>query len=309
MTFPLLDRQKILILGANGQVGRALKKLLPKATALDRSQADLNQPEKLTAVLNEYEPNIVINAAAYTAVDLAEKELETAKRVNGEAPGILARWCADQSAVLVHYSTDYVFPGTGTDPWRESDKVSPLNAYGQTKLEGEQNIVRTFYSHGLDKSRYLIFRTSWVFDSEGKNFLLTMLKLGRDKPALKIVGDQIGAPTFAQDLALQTLVALEKGIKEIPFPSGVYHFAQTGETSWFGFANAIFEEARKAGMKLAVQDVTSIPSSEYPTPAKRPLNSRLDCTKAQDRFGITFRGWRLALKDCILQVAEREKNS
>lgn len=305
----MIDQKSTLILGANGQVGRRLAQLLPHATALARKEADLSNPDQITALLNEYKPKIILNAAAYTAVDLAEKEPELAHTINAESPGKMAEWCAENNAVFVHYSTDYVFPGKGMESWKENNGPGPLNEYGKSKLAGEQKILKTFYHHGLDRSQFFIFRTSWVYDAVGKNFVLTMLKLGADRESLNVVSDQVGAPTFAKDIAAETIRAVEKGLKEKPFPSGVYHFCQSGEASWFLFAEEIFGLGREKNFELKVKTVNPIRTEDYPTPAKRPLNSRLDCTKLEEKLGIKFRDWKIALNECLDEIQTRYHTS
>ncbi|MCH2547631.1 MAG: dTDP-4-dehydrorhamnose reductase [Alphaproteobacteria bacterium] len=286
---------RIAVLGANGQVGRALVDVLGnRATALTRAQADLSQPATLTAVLDEIAPDAVINAAAYTAVDKAEVEDEAAHTVNAEAPAILAQWCKQHDVPFIHYSTDYVFDGSGNTPWQESDAVAPCNIYGKTKLAGEQAIA----SSG---GKFFIFRTSWVYDAQGANFLNTMLRLGAEREALNIVSDQIGAPSYAPHLAEYTVKVLDAATQMQKFPSGIYHMVNQGEVSWHGFANAIFEAARSHGETLIIKTVEPIPSSAYPTPAQRPLNSRLSCQALQHVFGITMPSWQEGLTQAMEQ--------
>lgn len=292
----------IIVLGAHGQVGKALIELLGnKAIALSRNEIDLDQPEILREKLDQAsqaKPIIaLINAAAYTQVDLAEKEKEKAFRINAESPGILADWCKSKKIPLIHYSTDYVFNGEGNKPWTEEDPVSPQNSYGISKLEGEKRIQ----SSGCD---FLIFRTSWVFDSTGKNFVNTMLRLGKERETLKVVSDQKGAPTYAPHLAIASLKALVKAQEMIqnqgnPFPSGVYHLCNLGETSWFEFAQTIFNMTRAKGVELKITNLQPISSAEYPTPAKRPLNSRLNTSKAKNILSIELPEWIEGLKDCL----------
>lgn len=325
-------KQRILILGANGQVGRALNMLAEgDVVALTRAEADLSKPQSLRGVIDSIQPDVILNAAAYTAVDKAEEEEALATVINGEAPGVLAEIAVKRNIPLVHYSTDYVFNGSGDKPWREDDKTAPLNAYGRSKLAGEQAIEAA-------GGKYLIFRISWVYDAYGKNFLNTMLRLGKDRETLKVVDDQFGAPCYAPHIAAATLQAVEQltspsgrgrnalgvsgegrsepasphprikyGAGSNPLPegegiSGIYHIANAGETSWHGFATAIFDEARKKGIELSVKDVLPIPASEYPTPAKRPANSRMDCGKFRETFGITLPVWQEGLKAAIAEV-------
>lgn len=283
----------ILVIGYRGQVGSALRSILgTRCTAIDQDEIDLSQPVQMSGVLEKFRPSIVINAAAYTAVDRAESEEALALKVNAEAPGAMAEYCAKTGIPFVHYSTDYVFPGTGSRPWVETDPTGPLNAYGRTKLAGEKAVVRAGGKH-------LIFRTSWVFDALGSNFLRAMLKLGRERETLRVVSDQIGAPTYAPHLAQATLKALDAASVRTPFPSGVYHLSQAGETSWHQFAQAIFREASDRGIQLSVKSVEAISTTDYPTPAKRPLNSRLNCRKAHETLGVSLPDWQSGLKECM----------
>jgi dTDP-4-dehydrorhamnose reductase len=303
----------ILVLGANGQVGRALAQHLgpSRCIALSREQAPLDHPEKLPAVLARYRPCAVINAGAYTQVDLAEKEESLARTVNGQAPGVLAQWCAAAKIPFVHYSTDYVFEGTGTRPWAEDDAIHPLNAYGRTKAEGEARVREA-------GGKYLIFRTSWVFDAFGKNFVNTMLRLGAERDALKVVADQHGAPTYAPHLAGATIEALSRAMTMpltpvTQFPSGVYHLSNAGETTWHGFAEAIFSEAlarKLVKLKISAGKVEAISSSEFPTPARRPVNSRLNLSKIDTVLGVRMPEWRVGLNACLdlkLKTLRKEK--
>src|SRR5580698_262471 len=256
--------QRILILGAGGQVGTELQRSFANAgdvTALDRKTADLSKPEELRPLIHQLQPNVILNAAAYTAVDRAESEPELALRINGEAPRVLAEEAVKLNALLVHYSTDYVFDGSKTSPWVESDTTNPLNVYGKTKLAGEQAIEET-------GGRYLIFRTSWVYGPHGHNFLLTMLRLGRERDQLKIVDDQFGAPTSSAAIADATRAVIEKAASGDTGNSGNYHMTCGGETSWCGFAREIFaRQALQTGGKSP--QILPIPSSEYPVPAAR----------------------------------------
>lgn len=287
--------QRIVVLGANGQVGSALVALLgDRAVPLTRAEADLSQPDSLAAVLDAMMPDAVINAAAYTAVDKAEEEPDVAFAANADSPAAIARWCAAHNVPFVHYSTDYVFSGEGDTPWTEDDPKAPCNTYGATKLAGEKAIV-------ADGGKYLIFRTSWVYDATGKNFLNTMLRLGAERDALNVVADQIGAPSYAPHLAVATLQALEKATKMLQFPSGIYHMVNGGETSWHGFATAIFEGARSKGVALQIKTVEPIAASAYPTPAKRPLNSRLDCSHLHTTFDLALPQWEQGLAQALEQ--------
>lgn len=285
----MVTAKRIVVFGANGQLGRALAALLgDRVIALTRADADLAQPESLEGILTAHQPEVVVNAAAYTAVDKAEEEQALAHRINAESPAVIARWCAANHVPLVHYSTDYVFNGEGEKPWRETDTTAPLNAYGASKLAGEQAVAES----GAD---YLIFRSSWLYDAQGSNFFNTMLRLAAEREQLRVVADQTGAPCYVPQLAKASLDALEKSMAMEAFPSGIYHLTHTGFTSWHGFAEAIFDMARKNGAELCVKTVEPIPSSAYPTPAKRPHNSRLSCSRIHTVFGIVLPKWEQGL--------------
>jgi len=279
-----------LILGKNGQIGRALRGVFPQATFWGRDEADFLTPDAWTEKIRALKPAWVVNANAYTAVDLAEKpeEFDKAMQVNAATPARVAGVCAALEIPFVHYSTDYVYPGSESTPrpWRESDITGPLNAYGRSKLAGDQAVA----SAG---GRYLIFRTSWVFDETGKNFVNTMLRLGADRPELRVVSDQVGAPSYAGDLAQATARALVRALEVREFPYDVYHLCNSGETSWSGFAREIFAQA---GLSCRVVDIAS---SDYPTPARRPLNSRMSLEKLQTTFGIEMPAWQEALSRCL----------
>jgi dTDP-4-dehydrorhamnose reductase len=287
---------KILLTGGRGQVGWELARTLStlgEVTALDSGEMNLADPDAIRRVVGEVRPRVIVNPAAYTAVDKAESEPDLARAVNATAPGILAEEAEKLGALLVHYSTDYIFDGSGDTPWLEDDAIGPLNVYGATKLEGENAIRETC-------RRHMIFRTSWVYGLRGANFLLTMRRLMRERPELKIVADQVGAPTWCRGLAEATAQVLAqvgspaRGADK-PEPWGVYHMTNGGETSWHGFASAIQELDRPE----APARLLPIPSSDYPTPAKRPLNSRLDCGKLARVFGIRLPDWRDGLKLCM----------
>lgn len=286
----------ILVLGRNGQVGFELQRTLAplgKVVALDSWQLDLNKSDVIRRVVGEAAPAIIVNAAAYTAVDKAESEPDIAMRVNGEAPGVLAEEAKKLGALLVHYSTDYVFDGGKSGAYVETDDATPTSTYGRSKLAGEQAIQAAC-------RRHLIFRTSWVYGARGANFLLTMRRLMRERPELKIVADQIGAPTWSRMLAEATALILAQQVSpargaDRPEPWGVYHMTNGGETSWHGFAEAI--QALDGGESKAM--LLPIPSSDYPTPAKRPLNSRLDNDKLERVFGVRLPDWRVALELCM----------
>ena len=291
-----MSRPKILLTGANGQVGWELQRTLSslgEVVAFDSQGLNLSDAAELRDKLKTLAPKIIVNAAAYTAVDKAESEVEKAQAVNAIAPGIMAEEAMQTGALLVHYSTDYVFDGSGSAPWCEEDTCSPLNVYGRTKLEGEGVIQRS-------GCRHLIFRTSWVYGARGSNFLLTMRRLMRERPELKIVADQIGAPTWCRDLAeatAQILSQLGSSDKGETDPWGIYHMCNAGETSWHGFAQAIQMLDQAASEKTA--NLVAIPSSGYPTPAQRPHNSRLNAAKLERVFGLKLQPWQSALALCM----------
>jgi len=277
----------LLIFGQTGQVARELARRAPDARFLGRAEADLSDPAACAAAIRAQRPDAVINAVAWTAVDKAETEEDAATLVNGAAPGAMAQACADLDIPLVHISTDYVFDGAGTLPFRPSDPTAPLGAYGRSKLAGEVAVRAS-------GARHVILRTSWVFSAHGANFVKTMLRLGADRPALRVVADQIGGPTPADAIAAACLTladALREGAA-----GGTHHFAGAPETSWAGFARETFA---LAGLPVTVED---IPSDAYPTPARRPLNSRLDCSALAADFGIMQPDWRAALAHVITEL-------
>jgi dTDP-4-dehydrorhamnose reductase len=280
----------ILVFGSTGQVATELRRLAPEATFLGRDKADLTDPDACAAAILAYAPSAVINAAAWTAVDKAEEEEATATVVNGTAPGAMARACADLGIPFVHISTDYVFEGGGTAPWAPTDPTGPLGAYGRSKLAGEQAIQAA-------GGTWAILRTSWVFSAHGNNFVKTMLRLSETRDALNVVGDQIGGPTPACDIAEACLSIVDQ-LREVPAKTGLHHFSGTPDVSWADFARAIFDTA---GRTVAVTD---IPSSAYPTPAVRPANSRMDCTSLETVFGISRPDWRRALAAIIKELEE-----
>ncbi len=283
----------LLITGCKGQVGSALVKLLrPVCIALDKDELDLTQTGSIVKKLDQYTPTAIINAAAYTLVDQAEADRQNAWALNTEAPGIMADWCKKRGIPFIHYSTDYVFDGLGTNPWTEDDETHPCNTYGRSKWAGEAAIIAS-------GAKYMIFRTSWVYDENNRNFLNTMMNLAREKEVLRVVDDQHGAPTYAGHLAEVTLKAFQKFQNAPQFPSGVYHICHGGVTTWHGFAEAIFAEAKALGERLRVQRVERITSAEFPTPARRPRNSRLSCNKAQRVLGIALPQWQDGLKVCM----------
>ena len=296
---------RVLLLGAGGQLGMQLAHRLAgevELSALTRAQVDLSNADAVRTALRNSSAEIVINAAAYTAVDKAESEPELAHAVNTVAPGVMAEEVARTGGWLIHYSTDYVFDGSGIKPWVETDAAGPLNVYGQSKLDGELAIASAGAKH-------LILRTSWVYAEEGKNFLHTMLRLGHDRDELKIVVDQIGAPTTAEAITEATHAVLTKLVQDELIQdnpsrdnsdaSGIYHLACAGETSWCGFAEAIFAAFAK---QQKAPRVLPIPTEAYPTPAKRPGNSRLSCAKFTERFGFAMPHWQAALADVAAAI-------
>jgi len=283
---------KILLFGKNGQVGWELNQLLSRmgeVFALGREDADFSEPEALRKTVREYKPDVIVNAAAYTAVDKAEEEQALAMAVNGIAPGVLAEEAKKHDALMVHYSTDYVFDGENETPYIESDLPNPINAYGRSKLEGEKAIQKS-------GCHFLIFRTSWVYSSRGNNFFLTIIKLARKRQQLNIVADQIGSPTWAGLIADTTLTVLRQVIKEITserFNSDIYHLTSRGITSWYGFAEQIVNNAGNRAMmsKQVIPVINPISSDEYPTSAERPKNSSLDVSKIEKKFGLQLPEW------------------
>ena len=286
---------KILITGQHGQVSQALQKQLQslgELIVLGRDQLDLANADLIRQQVRAHRPGLIINAAAHTAVDLAESEPDAAFAINAIAPGILAEQAKALGIPLIHYSTDYVFDGSKPAPYTENDTPNPLGVYGQSKLAGEQAIAAV-------GGQYLILRTSWVYSGHGKNFLLTMQRLLQEKPQMRIVADQIGAPTWAGTIANSTRMLIEQWQAGKAGKWGVYHLTAQGETSWFGFAEAIGAQLRAEGKACA--ELEPIPSSAYPTPAKRPLNSRLDCTRLQQQWHVSQPQWQDALHECLAQ--------
>ena len=295
------SRPRVLLTGADGQVGRALLSVFAntgEVVACNRQSLDLANPDQIRTKIRDVAPDVILNAGAYTAVDRAESEPDFAMAINGQAPGVLAEEAKRAGALLVHYSTDYVFDGSKNGPWVEDDRTNPLSVYGASKLAGEE-AVRTV------DGQYLIFRTSWVYAPEGKNFVLTMLRLGRERESLNVVDDQIGAPTTSGELARATH-EIATGILSGSFApesewAGTYHMSCSGSTSWCGFARAIFERAPSLlGGKRPT--VNPIKTSEYPTPARRPLNSVLSNEKLQRRFGVRLSCWQSALDEVLKAI-------
>lgn len=307
----------VLVFGKFGQVASSLEKLVALAghggvvpggvpstdwAFVGSNEANFESPEAILKILDSYMPRIVINCAAFTAVDKAEAEREIARAINSTAPGVIADWCAKKKASLIHFSTDYVYPGTGERPWFESDPVGPLNEYGASKLEGELKIVRSGCHH-------VVLRTSWVYAPEGNNFVRTMLRLGAERESLAVVGDQVGSPTSALDLAQDVLQILahenfqdrsQGGLLGREPHEGIFHLAGSGTTTWYEFALEIFKKAKELGILVKVKDVRMLKTAEYPTPAVRPLNSRLDQTKIRQAFAVKPHPWRESV-DVVLQ--------
>jgi len=295
---------KILLLGKNGQVGWELQRSLAplgEVVALDFDSpgpltADFSAPESLAATVRAVAPQIIVNAAAHTAVDKAESEPDFARALNATSPAVLAREASALGAWLMHYSTDYVFDGSGSTPWVEDSPTGPLSVYGQTKLEGEQAIRAS-------GCRHLIFRTSWVYAARGGNFAKTMLKLAQERERLTVIDDQIGSPTGAELLADLTAHALRHA-RQHPEVSGTYHAVAQGETSWHGYATHVIEFARAKGLpiKVAADAIAPVPTSTFPTPAKRPHNSRMNTSKLRSTFGVNLPVWQSGVDRMLTEV-------
>jgi len=297
---------KILVTGAAGQVGWELSRsLMPlgEVIALTRQQCDLSRPETLGPLIEQLAPDLIVNAAAYTAVDRAESENALAMTVNGEAVGVLAEAAKRRGALLIHYSTDYVFDGDKENPYVEEDAVNPINAYGRSKLFGEQAIASV-------DCEALILRTTWVYASRGANFVRTMLRLGAERIRLAVVADQFGAPTWARNLADATALIAAQAMKERrsgDFDGGIFHLSAQGRTSWHGFAEEIFSLVRRQlpQYALQVEEVATIGTAEYPTPATRPHNSELSGDKVAARFSLRLPDWHCALATCLMELDGR----
>jgi len=297
---------RVLVTGAHGQVGADVAQLLAgraEVTACDRAALDLADPAAIAERVRAVRPALIVNAGAYTAVDRAESEVDLARAVNARAPEVLAAEAKRAGALLVHYSTDYVFDGTKREPYVEDDTVAPLSAYGATKLEGERAVAASGCHH-------LILRTSWVYAPRGRNFLLTMLRLGGERDELRVVDDQRGAPTTSRELARATLAVLggrdathalaAEDLARAAADGGLYHASAAGETTWFGFAQAIFAAwSKRAGSSFKAPRLVPIATRDYPTPARRPANSVLSNARLRDTFGVTLADWRAGLAEAI----------
>tara|TARA_R110001592_G_scaffold85353_1_gene252166 strand:+ start:7006 stop:7881 length:876 start_codon:yes stop_codon:yes gene_type:complete len=283
---------KILIAGKNGQVGRCLVDLLEAQTeltflALDRDQLDISDATQVNKVVTEFNPNIIINAAAYTAVDKAEQEVELAYAINRDGPHNLAHAANKINAVIIHISTDYVFDGVSTESYTESDVTAPQGEYGRSKLAGEEAVAQTCPKH-------IILRTAWVFGEHGNNFVKTMLRLAKTRDTLGVVADQFGGPTYAGDIA-NAILTISKHIARDSHAYGIYHFSGFPYVNWHTFAEKIFEIALEQNVLVQPIQVNPITALDYPTPAKRPANSRLNCDKIHNAFGIKQSDWQAAL--------------
>ncbi|NYS28618.1 dTDP-4-dehydrorhamnose reductase [Pantoea sp. WMus005] len=291
----------ILLFGKNGQVGWELQRALAplgKLTVVDRQSTDycgdFENPAGIAETVRKLRPTVIVNATAYTAVDKAESEQDKARLVNATSIDALAQAAEEIGAWLVHYSTDYVFDGSGDRPWSEDDATAPLNIYGQTKLEGEEAIVSNM-------TKYLIFRTSWVYAAKGNNFAKTMLKLAKDRESLSVINDQFGAPTGAELIADCTAHAIRVALNK-PAVAGTYHLIAAGETTWHAYASKVIEFAKAQGIELQVQAINAVPTSAFPTPAKRPANSRLNTEKFQQAFGLNLPDWTVGVERMLLET-------
>ena len=314
-------KPKILLIGRNGQVGTELSALLPRLgelAALNRQELDLTKPDDIRRTIREVRPQWIINAAAYTAVDQAEQDEATARAVNEEAPAVMAEEAKKSGAALVHYSTDYVFDGSKKSPYEETDIPNPINVYGRTKLGGERAIQESGALH-------LIFRTEWVYATQGHNFLLTILRLATQKQELRVVADQIGCPTTSREIAAATvriisqLMNKEEGVRSLAESGGIYNMTAEGETSWYEFAKAILSEASSAnctlpwvdtatkGMPFLAERVVPITTAEYPTPARRPLYSALSMARLHYGFGVRLPQWRAQLQSLFVPDTSEDR--
>jgi dTDP-4-dehydrorhamnose reductase len=291
----------ILLFGKTGQVGWELQRSLAplgNLIAVDVHSTDycgdFSDPEGVAETVRRVKPDVIVNAAAHTAVDKAESERDFAQLLNATSVEAIAKEAEKLNAWLVHYSTDYVFPGNGEKPWQETDETAPLNVYGETKLAGEIAVQQNC-------TRHLIFRTSWVYAGKGNNFAKNMLRLAEDREELAIINDQFGAPTGAELLADCTAHAIITA-QHRPDVAGLYHLVASGTTTWFDYANLVFAEAKKAGLELAVKKTNPVPTTAYPTPAQRPHNSRLDTSKFQQNFNLTLPTWDVGVKRMLAEL-------
>ncbi len=293
----------ILLFGKGGQVGWELQRslsVLGAVTALDFDSTehcgDFSRPESVAETVRALRPDVIVNAAAHTAVDKAESEPELARTLNATTPGLLAEEAARLGGLLVHYSTDYVFDGSGTRPWAEADVPAPLSVYGRTKLEGEQRIQAS-------GARHLILRTSWVYAARGGNFAKTMLRLAQERDRLTVIDDQWGAPTGADLLADATAHAIRQ-LQQRPEDAGLYHLVAAGETNWHAYARYVIEQAQRIRpeLKITARDVAAVPTSAFPTPAVRPHNSRLDTRRFQDTFGLVMPHWQAGIARMLAEI-------
>lgn len=291
----------ILLFGKTGQVGWELQRALAplgNLIALDVHSkeycGDFSNPEGIAETVRAIKPDVIVNAAAHTAVDKAESEPEFAQLLNATSVEAIAKEAAKIGAWVVHYSTDYVFPGDGETPWRETDATAPLNVYGQTKLDGEKALQEHCAKH-------LIFRTSWVYAGKGNNFAKTMLRLAKERKELSVIDDQVGAPTGAELLADCTAHAIRVAMVK-PEVAGLYHLVASDTTTWHDYAALVFEQARKAGIELAIEKLNAVPTTAYPTPARRPQNSRLNTEKFQQSFGLVLPAWDVGVKRMLAEL-------
>ncbi|PIB18034.1 dTDP-4-dehydrorhamnose reductase [Vibrio rotiferianus] len=294
---------RILLLGKNGQVGWELQRSLSclgVVTAVDFDSTeycgDFTNPEGLEQTILAVKPDVIVNSAAYTAVDKAEDDQSVAYQVNAGSVEVIAKAAEKLGAWLIHYSTDYVFDGSGEQARKEEAPTAPLNVYGASKLQGEQVVAQHC-------SRYLIFRTSWVYASRGHNFAKTMLKLAKERETLSIINDQVGAPTGAELLADCTANALRVALNK-PEVAGLYHLVASGETTWYDYAQFVFDYARRSGIELAVKEVNAVPTSSFPTPAQRPHNSRLDTSKFEQTFELNIPHWKHGVERMLVELTE-----
>ena len=297
---------KILLFGKGGQVGWELQRslsLMGELVSLDTDDqklcGDFTQPEDIIQTIHSVSPDVIVNAAAYTAVDKAENESALAHTINTQAPKILAQESLKIGAWLVHYSTDYVFDGNGTKPWKETDPTTPINTYGSTKLEGEKAVINSGCKH-------LIFRTSWVYSARGENFIKTMIRLAQSRDHLSVIDDQFGAPTGAELLADVTAHSICTALRQ-PQVSGLYHLAAKGETSWYGYANFVLDKVRQSGIKLQVQaeNIQPVTTDAFPQAARRPGNSRLNTRKIEHTFDLTLPLWQTGVTRMLTEIFEK----